>query len=60
MNTKSNRRTKPVGPNYNVLTKKIAINCEMIQSNIGQVLGRVSIINYEGETSFDAHEILLC
>ena len=43
----------PVGPYFNVVTEKIAIDCEMMQSNIGQVLGRVSIINYEGETIFD-------
>lgn len=45
--------TKPVGPNYNILTEKIAIDCEMMRSNIGQVLGRVSVVNYEGETIFD-------
>tara|TARA_R110002060_G_scaffold28313_5_gene38297 strand:+ start:122 stop:751 length:630 start_codon:yes stop_codon:yes gene_type:complete len=53
MHAKSNRFTKPVGPHYNVLTEKIAIDCEMMQSNIGQILGRVSIINYGGETIFD-------
>jgi len=53
MHTKSNTFTKPVGPQYNVLTEKIAIDCEMMQSNIGQVLGRVSVVNYEGETIFD-------
>lgn len=53
MDTKSNGLTRPVGPHYNVLTKKIAIDCEMMQSNIGQVLGRVSIVNYEGEIIFD-------
>jgi RNA exonuclease 4 len=35
------------------LTKKIAIDCEMMQANIGQVLGRVSIVNYEGQTILD-------
>ncbi|KAJ8116083.1 hypothetical protein OPT61_g2417 [Boeremia exigua] len=34
-------------------TKKIAIDCEMMRSNIGSVLGRVSIVNYEGETVLD-------
>ena len=53
MHTKSTGLTKPVGPHYNLLTEKIAIDCEMMQSNIGQVLGRVSIINYQGETIFD-------
>lgn len=33
--------------------RKIAIDCEMMQSNIGQVLGRVSVVNYEGATIFD-------
>ncbi|KAH6613220.1 ribonuclease H-like domain-containing protein [Boeremia exigua] len=37
----------------NALTRKIAIDCEMMQANIGQVLGRVSIVNYEGQTVFD-------
>lgn len=53
MHTKSNKFTKPVGPHYNRLTEKIAIDCEMMRSNIGQVLGRVSVVNYEGETIFD-------
>jgi RNA exonuclease 4 len=53
MHTKSTKFTKPVGPHYNVLTEKIAIDCEMMRSNIGQVLGRVSVVNYEGETIFD-------
>ncbi|KAF9695343.1 hypothetical protein EKO04_006308 [Ascochyta lentis] len=35
------------------LTTKIAIDCEMMRANIGQVLGRVSIVNYEGQTVFD-------
>jgi RNA exonuclease 4 len=35
------------------LTRKIAMDCEMMQANIGQVLGRVSIVNYEGQTVFD-------
>jgi len=53
MHTISNGFTKPVGPHYNLLTKKMAIDCEMMRSNIGQVLGRVSVVNYEGETIFD-------
>lgn len=53
MHTTSNKFTKPVGPHYNILTEKIAIDCEMMRSNIGQVLGRVSVVNYEGETIFD-------
>jgi RNA exonuclease 4 len=53
MHTISNGFTKPVGPHYNPLTKKMAIDCEMMRSNIGQVLGRVSVVNYEGETIFD-------
>lgn len=53
MHTTSNQLTKPVGPHYNILTEKIAIDCEMMRSNIGQVLGRVSVVNYEGETIFD-------
>lgn len=43
----------PVGPCRNILTDKIAIDCEMMRSNIGQVLGRVSVVNYESETIFD-------
>lgn len=42
-----------VGPHRNILTEKIAIDCEMMRSNIGQVLGRVSVVNYESETIFD-------
>lgn len=43
----------PEGPHYNVLTQKVAIDCEMMRSNIGQVLGRVSVVDYEGATIFD-------
>ncbi|KAB5581214.1 hypothetical protein GE09DRAFT_1256537 [Coniochaeta sp. 2T2.1] len=32
---------------------KIAIDCEMMRSNIGQVLGRVSVVNNESQTIFD-------
>lgn len=53
MHTESNKFTKPVAPHDDVLTKKIALDCEMMQSNIGQVLGRVSVVNYEGEIIFD-------
>jgi len=53
MCTISNGFTEPVGPHYDILTKKIAIDCEMMQSNIGQVLGRVSVVNYKVETIFD-------
>lgn len=53
MHTKSNKFMKPVGPHYGLLTEKIAIDCEMMRSIIGQVLGRVSVINYKGETIFD-------
>jgi len=53
MQTKPNEVTMPVGPHYDVLTDKIAIDCEMMRSNIGQVLGRVSVVNYEGATIFD-------
>ena len=42
-----------VGPHHELLTGKIAIDCEMMRSNIGQVLGRVSVVNYAGETIFD-------
>ncbi|KAH9206474.1 hypothetical protein DL95DRAFT_396917, partial [Leptodontidium sp. 2 PMI_412] len=38
---------------HDLLTEKIAIDCEMMRSNIGQVLGRVSVINYEGVIIFD-------
>ncbi|OBT38923.1 hypothetical protein VE00_10713 [Pseudogymnoascus sp. WSF 3629] len=53
MNTTSNTFTMPVGPHRNILTEKIAIDCEMMRSNIGQVLGRVSVVNYESEIIFD-------
>jgi len=53
MNTTSNGFTMPVGPHRDILTEKIAIDCEMMRSNIGQVLGRVSVVNYESETIFD-------
>jgi RNA exonuclease 4 len=53
MNKTSNEIKMPVGPHRNILTEKIAIDCEMMRSNIGQVLGRVSVVNYEGETIFD-------
>lgn len=51
--TKSNKITMPVGPHDDLLTGKIAIDCEMMQSNIGQVLGRVSVVNYEGDTIYN-------
>lgn len=53
MNKTSNEIKMPVGPHRNILTEKIAIDCEMMRSNIGQVLGRVSVVNYESETIFD-------
>jgi len=53
MEAKSIKAKMPVGPHHNLLTKKVAIDCEMMASNIGQVLGRVSVINYNGETIFD-------
>jgi RNA exonuclease 4 len=53
MNETSNEYTLPVGPHHNILTEKVAIDCEMMRSNIGQVLGRVSLVNYECETIFD-------
>jgi len=43
----------PIGPHYDILTEKIAIDCDMMQSNVGQVLGRVSVVNYKSETIFD-------
>lgn len=43
----------PQGPHHDILTEKIAIDCEMMRSNIGQVLGRVSVVNYHGATIFD-------
>jgi RNA exonuclease 4 len=53
VHTKSNKFTMPVGSHDDLLTGKIAIDCEMMRSNIGQVLGRVSVVNYEGDTIFD-------
>lgn len=46
--------TMPIGPHHNLLTPKIAFDCDMMRSNIGQVLGRVSVVNYNNETIFDA------
>ena len=53
MKNASNESTMPLGLRHNILTEKIAIDCEMMRSNIGEVLGRVSVVNYEGETIFD-------
>jgi len=53
MHTNSNKIMMPVGPHCELLSEKVAIDCEMMRSNIGQVLGRVSVVNYEGETIFD-------
>ncbi|KAJ4344354.1 uncharacterized protein N0V89_012094 [Didymosphaeria variabile] len=52
--TSTYESTKTVGPYRNILTEKIAIDCEMMRSNIGQVLGRISVVNYESETIFDS------
>lgn len=43
----------PQGPHHDILTEKIAIDRGMMRSNIGQVLGRVSVVNYHGATIFD-------
>lgn len=43
----------PTGPHHHILTPKIAVDCEMMQSNIGPVLGRVSVVNYHSQTIFD-------
>lgn len=53
MQTTPHKVRMPIGPHYDLLTEKIAIDCEMMRSNIGQVLGRVSVVNYDGETIFD-------
>ncbi|KFY99349.1 hypothetical protein V500_01389 [Pseudogymnoascus sp. VKM F-4518 (FW-2643)] len=53
MNTTSNETKMPVGPHPSILTEKIAVDCEMMRSNIGQLLGRVSVVNYKSETIFD-------
>lgn len=53
VNNPSNGSTMPVGPHRHLLTEKIAIAREIMWSDIGQVLGRVSVVNYEGETIFD-------
>jgi RNA exonuclease 4 len=52
MNTTPNVSTT-IGPHCDILTEKVAIDCEMMQANIGQVLGRVSVVNYESRTIFD-------
>jgi RNA exonuclease 4 len=38
---------------HNNPSERIAIDCEMMQSNIGQVLGRVSVVDYEGVIILD-------
>jgi RNA exonuclease 4 len=48
-----NVSTTTVGPYYDILTEKVAIDCEMMQANIGHVLGRVSVVNYKSRTIFD-------
>ena len=53
MDTTPNVSTTTVGPYCDILTEKVAIDCEMMQANIGQVLGRVSVVNYESRTIFD-------
>ncbi|KAF7952838.1 hypothetical protein EAE96_006063 [Botrytis aclada] len=53
MNAASTEFSKSGGPHSDILTEKIAIDCEMMRSNIGQVLGRVSVVNYNSETIFD-------
>ena len=53
MGKTSTKSAMPVGPHRNMLTEKIAIDCEMMRSNIGMVLGRVSVVNYECETIYD-------
>lgn len=47
------RPTMPVGPQHKLLTNNIAIDCEMISSDVGQVLGHISVVNYDCETIFD-------
>ena len=42
-----------VGPHHDLLTEKFAIDCEFMRSNHGQLLGRVSIVNYYGKTVYD-------
>ncbi|KAJ6276461.1 ribonuclease H-like domain-containing protein [Bipolaris maydis] len=46
--------TEKIKPHLSLLTKKIAIDCEMMRSNIGQVLGRVSVVNYNGKIILDS------
>jgi RNA exonuclease 4 len=53
MDTTSESFATSVGLLRNILTRNIAIDCEMMHANIGQVLGRVSIVNHEGQTVFD-------
>lgn len=53
MVTKSSESKMPIGPRYEFLTEKMAIDCEMMRSNIGQVLGRISIVNYDSKVIFD-------
>jgi len=53
MHTKSNGSRSQEAQVMTSSPRKIAIDCEMMQSNIGQVLGRVSVVDYEGATIFD-------
>jgi RNA exonuclease 4 len=43
----------PTAPKYHLLTPKVAIDCEMTMSNIGPILGRVSLVNYNNRVIFD-------
>lgn len=40
-------------PDYDKLTSKVAIDCEMVPSNVSQLLGQVSVVNYDGEIIVD-------
>lgn len=53
LDSASNEIKTPIGPHRTILTEKLAIDCEIMRSNIGQLLGRVSVVNYNSETIFD-------
>jgi RNA exonuclease 4 len=51
--TPEDTTTTTICLDHNNPSEKIAIDCEMMQSNIGQVLGRVSVVDYEGAIILD-------
>jgi hypothetical protein len=42
-----------IGPHHHLLTSKLAIDCEFMPFNKGQLLGRVSLLDVDGEIGYD-------